>query len=46
MAPACITLIWMIPPYSRTKHVSVDTQQHRTAIVLIHDHYLIQIPVP
>jgi len=50
MAPACITLIWMIwmiSPYSRTKHASVEThKKNRAAIILIHDHYLIQIPVP
>jgi len=57
MAPACITQIWMISPYSRIKHACIcgdtqqhkacgDTQQHKAAIFLIHDHYLIQIPVP
>ena len=24
MAPACITLIWMISPYRRIKHASVE----------------------
>ena len=57
MAPACITLIWMISPYSRIKHACIcgdtqqhkacgDTQQRKAAIFLIHDHYPIQIPVP
>ena len=50
MVPACISLIWMISPciQYRIKHACIcgDTQQHKMAVFLIHDHYLNQIPVP
>jgi len=50
MVPTCISLIWMISPYIkyRIKHACIcgDTQQHKMAVFLIHDHYLNQIPVP
>jgi len=28
MAPACMTLIWMISPYSRIKHAHVETHNN------------------
>ena len=51
MAPACITLIWMISPYSMIKHAYVETHNniYKAAILtittlpklLFHDLYLL-----